>query len=132
VVARAPLAVLALKRPEKDPTAAAGAWQPVTGNVDDGEREADAAPREVLEETGLEGRLHDLGLTLRFTPEKGRHAGRPVEERVFVLEAASRDVELSREHEAYAWLTPEEAIARYPFAHQKEATRRALQYVLET
>ncbi len=44
-------------------------WQSVTGGLDPGERHADAAARELEEETGLsgEGRLSFSGVARRFT-----------------------------------------------------------------
>jgi dATP pyrophosphohydrolase len=44
-------------------------WQSVTGSLNDGEMPAEAAQRELLEETGLkqQGALVDTGISRKFT-----------------------------------------------------------------
>jgi 8-oxo-dGTP pyrophosphatase MutT (NUDIX family) len=117
---RDPLRVLLLKR---SVGTAVGRWLPVTGHVEPGEFVPDAAVREALEETGLTGRLRDLGLSHRFTVAEGPLAG-AYEEHAFALEADSEEARLDFEHSEAAWLAPDEATLRLPFETQREAVRR--------
>ena len=95
-------------------------WQSVTGSLQPGEAHADAARRELHEETGLtdEGRLLYSGVSRQFTIDlrwRNRYAPGIVEnveyEWHYVLDAA-RPVRLSAsEHSEYLWLPRREALA---------------------
>jgi dATP pyrophosphohydrolase len=90
----------------------AGFWQSVTGTLDWGETPAEAAAREVREETGLDPTgLRDAGITRRFPilPEwRSRYAPDVEEntEHLWYLELPERrPVTLDpKEHRAYRWL----------------------------
>jgi dATP pyrophosphohydrolase len=97
-----------------------GTWQMVSGTIDAGEKAYEAAARELLEETGLRPlHFYQASYLNRFylaatdqillTP-------------VFAAEvAADAEVRLSDEHTAYEWVTPEEALRRYPWPGQRES-----------
>ncbi len=105
-----------------------GFWQIITGRIEPEESPDLAAAREVEEETGQALPVRSL---------EYRHAfafGEEVPPRVFEESAfAARwpdDVELRidpREHEAFEWVSPEEAVRRLPFKGLKIAVRRATQ-----
>ncbi len=94
-------------------------WQSVTGSLKPGETHADAARRELFEETGLtdEGRLLYSGVARQFTIDprwRNRYAPGIVEnveyEWHYTLEAA-REIRLSAaEHSEYLWLPRREAL----------------------
>jgi dATP pyrophosphohydrolase len=96
-----------------------GFWQSVTGSLRWDETAADAAVRELAEETGLPGvGLVDSGLTQRFpiAPEwRARYAPDVTEnlEHWWYLELPQRrEITLSpTEHTAYRWLALDDATA---------------------
>ncbi len=94
-------------------------WQSVTGSLDPGERPADAAARELFEETGLEGegRLYYSGVARQFTIDprwRNRYAPGVTENVEYEWRyelAESLAVELAEdEHSDYQWLPVDEAI----------------------
>jgi dihydroneopterin triphosphate diphosphatase len=97
----------------------AGFWQSVTGSLEWGESPAQAATREVLEETGIQsGELVDLHLaqTYEIWPSFGRVYAPGIThnlEHAFALKLPCRaPVTLSaREHAQYRWLSAAEALA---------------------
>lgn len=101
-------AFLILKRsPEKD--FAAGAWECVTGRVDQGEGFEEALYREVREELGIEVRpLFMVGTTHFY-----RGVERPEYELVGVVYCCvtveREKLRLSQEHTAYRWVSATEA-----------------------
>jgi lipoyl(octanoyl) transferase len=106
--------VLLLKRTERD-----GAfWQPVTGLLDPGETPADAAAREVAEETGVTGVPESLEFVRDFRVVPAGWAPKPVagarpwlnREHAYAMEAGDARIALSAdEHEEYLWMHPEQA-----------------------
>ena len=107
-----------------------GFWQSVTGSLEDGETHADAAVREVLEETGISStveELIDLALLNNFeiAPQwRDRYAPGVThnEERCFALMVRECEVKLDiLEHQAFAWEPYERAVKMLYW----ESTRRA-------
>jgi dihydroneopterin triphosphate diphosphatase len=107
----------------------AGFWQSVTGSLHWGETAAEAAAREVVEETGLApAALVDAKTTRRFEilPDWRRKFAPGVSENIehaFYL-AVPRSVPVAlnpAEHAAYAWLPLDEAIARVGSWTNREA-----------
>jgi len=114
--------VLALRR-----TASRGGfWQPVTGHVQAGEMPGQAARRELREETGLEVDVEPLGYEHAFlSPE---HAPRIAVETAYrALAPEGFRVRLdSGEHDASAWLSPADALERFPFAGLRRGVELAI------
>lgn len=100
-----------------------GFWQPVTGNVEEGETFENAALREVQEELGVINivRLIDTGYSYEFTDN-----GMDQFERIFGVQVPlSAEVRLSSEHTEYRWTTKDEAINSYlKYPGNKEGLRR--------
>ena len=96
-----------------------GFWQSVTGTLQEGESHADAARRELREETGLgdEGELLFMDVTRRFTIDprwRHRYAPGVTENDEFEWHfrvPAAVDIEISTdEHSEYRWVAIEEAV----------------------
>jgi dATP pyrophosphohydrolase len=112
--------------------APAGFWQSVTGTIGWTETPADAAAREVVEETGLDpAGLRDAAVTRRFPilPEwRSRYAPDVAEntEHLWYLELEDRQpVTLDpSEHRACRWLPLDEAIAAATSWTNREALQR--------
>jgi 8-oxo-dGTP pyrophosphatase MutT (NUDIX family) len=81
-------------------------WHGVAGGVEEGETWAEAAARELLEETGLVAELRDLRAPYVY------HDVPPVTVHTFVAEApAGWEPVLDWEHDDYRWCTAAEAQA---------------------
>lgn len=125
----APLSILIFRRtPARDRI-----WVPISGKVDPGDRDLRGAlSRELLEETGFSvspRALEDLHWAVPFDgPDHRRwrlHAygvrlGGPWAPR------------LSAEHEAYAWVSPAEALRRLHYEDNRGAVERLLSRVAPT
>jgi len=101
-----------------------GHWQMVAGKIEKGETAWQAALREVREETGLHVREFYAADTVEifYAPTQDLIDLTPVF--VAMAEPHAR-VELSGEHDAFAWLTAAQAEKRLVFAEQ----RRILKHV---
>lgn len=89
-----------------------GLWQGVSGSIEDGERISAAARRELAEETGLAGPLveafYDLDLVNQF---HWPSVDAIVSAAVFGARVGPTvDPVLSEEHDAFRWVSPEEAL----------------------
>jgi 8-oxo-dGTP pyrophosphatase MutT (NUDIX family) len=111
------------------PPARGSVWVPVSGKVEPTDADWEAAlRREIEEETGLgqPKAIWPLDWHVVFTAPNGEtwrlHA--------YAVEVMP-DVEpaLSAEHDAFAWVAPEEALRRLHFDDNREAVRRLLAHL---
>ena len=109
-----------------------GFWQCVTGKVEDGEDQIDAAFREVREETGISGDKvrHVLKDIYSFEYLKN---DRKIHETVYGFEVfpdigIDMTKNVYKEHTEYAWLSPEKAIEISSFDSQKQSILHLLKY----
>jgi lipoyl(octanoyl) transferase len=113
--------LLVRRRPERG-----GFWQVLTGRLEPGESPAQAALRELEEETGLRQTPVDLGYRHAFAlgellPPK------LVEENGFAVRCApDAAVRLGPEHDAFEWVDVPTALERLPFRGLRETVKRAV------
>ncbi len=95
-----------------------GTWQMVTGGIEPGETASEAALREIYEETGLIPTAFFSADTIEtfYSKERDKVVFMPV----FVAFTDKETVALSpKEHDAYEWLSFEEAKQRLIWQEQK-------------
>jgi 8-oxo-dGTP pyrophosphatase MutT (NUDIX family) len=105
-----------------------GRWQLPKGRLERGETAAEAALREVAEETGVRGRLRQAlpAIDYWFT-RPGARVHKQVDYFLLDYASGSSDDHDPEEVEVAAWFGWEEAIARLAFANERrvvEAARR--------
>jgi 8-oxo-dGTP diphosphatase len=107
---------LVLKR-TADKDFAGGAWECVTGRVDQGEGFTEAVHREVREELGVEVQIDFIIGTMHFY----RGEARPENELVGVTYCCSIEdpgaIQTSWEHTEHHWITQQEAQTLFPGGH---------------
>lgn len=117
VVVRRGDAVLILERSP----ARGGYWNLVAGGVETGETPADAATRELTEETGLEVHVRALPLELSYETLSGR-----VRLDAFVADAPlDWEPVLDEEHVSYRWCSVHDAVALLAYDEPRVAVRHA-------
>jgi 8-oxo-dGTP pyrophosphatase MutT (NUDIX family) len=115
--------VLALQRDVN--TRCPGAWEPVHGHMEPGEEPQDAAIREVREETGLPIERLYVVRVQPFYLRKVRAVQLAIVFAAFVAEPA--EVVVGGEHQNHAWLSVDEAIARYGFPAERVSLREIVE-----
>lgn len=114
-VVGAPWRILTLRRAAG--VRCTGAWELVHGSIEPGERPADAARREVAEETGFAvERLYSITVNPFYLPT----ADTVQFAIVFAAVVAGGEPTLGAEHDAHAWHTPAGAtrVLAWPREHQ--------------
>jgi len=108
-----------------------GFWQPVCGGLEEGETKIDACYREILEETGIskEKIVNVIKEVHHFVINKDYLSKNPIspqEEFVFGFEINSSeeiniDSNIQIEHEAYKWVSFDDAINLLKWKNNKDA-----------
>ncbi|MFI5230621.1 MAG: ATPase, T2SS/T4P/T4SS family [Gemmatimonadales bacterium] len=111
--------VLALQRAPD--TRCPMAWEPVHGHIEPGEEPADAARRELREETSLEAHKLYVVRVQPFYLQKTNAVQLAIVFAAFIEEPAP--VAIAGEHRAFAWLSVDEALARYAFPAERASLR---------
>jgi dATP pyrophosphohydrolase len=111
----------------------AGLWQGVSGLVEPGERVVDAARREVIEETGFVGAAIEARYHLDYVAE---FLWDPLDALMASAHFAFRigpriDPVLSHEHDAFRWVSVEEAISVAVWPGYREALTRLRDNLLD-
>jgi len=106
-------------------------WDYAKGHVEDGESNWQAAVRELREETGIRkvDRVGKFQMAMDYTffsPKKGRVSKTVT---YFLGKTTGDAVKLSDEHEGFAWLEYEAAMARLTFANARTILAAAEKYV---
>ena len=101
------------------------AWETVHGRIEPGEEPEFAAVREVREETGLAvERLYNVTIA-PFYLHKLRTVQLAVVFAAFVAEAS--EVTLGPEHQAYEWLSVEDAMRRFAWPRERASLAEIVQ-----
>jgi 8-oxo-dGTP pyrophosphatase MutT (NUDIX family) len=97
-----------------------GSWESVHGHIEPGERPADAATRELAEETGLTPeRLYNLSRVESFYQHRIDEVALVP---VFVaIVADGSEVRLGAEHDRFEWLDAAQADARFAWPRERRA-----------
>jgi dihydroneopterin triphosphate diphosphatase len=97
-----------------------GSWESVHGHIEAGEEPAAAAARELEEETGLiPERLYNLSRVEAFYQHRTDEVALIPVFAAFVARDAV--VHMSREHDAFEWLSPMEAGVRLAWPRERRA-----------
>jgi len=111
--------VLVVHRPRYDD------WSLPKGKLDPGETEAEAARREVAEETGFIGELGPELTTTAYTDQRGR--SKTV--RYWAMEAVDGAFVPNHEVDEIAWLAPGRAGERLSYAHDAAVVDHLLDHL---
>lgn len=99
--------VLAMRR-SKNKTAGPGLWETLSGRIEKGEEPLDALKREIMEECGLEVEIDPRPVYAY----QATRMGEPMILMIYRADHIAGTVEISSEHDDYAWLTPSEFAER--------------------
>lgn len=96
-------------------------WSHPKGKLDPGETELEAARREVLEETGLQGEVGPELPTVEYVDNQGR----PKVVHYWLLEHTSGEFEQNDEVDELRWCGPAEAIELLTYPHDRVLINQA-------
>ena len=105
----------------------AGHWDFPKGNIEQGEEERITVQREIEEETGIRNIafIDSFRDTIRYSYTwKGLYINKVV--RVYLAETDHAEVKLSREHQAYEWLSYDDAFERLTYDNSKNVLERSM------
>lgn len=104
-------------------------FQNITGAVDEGEEYEDAAKRELFEESGIVGNVHELELQYEFVDRWKKHCI----EKLYVCHLEKKpEVTLSSEHLFFKWVPVKKlSLDDYTFPSNFSAVKAALKYIEE-
>ena len=106
-----------------------GRWTLPKGHLEPGESEAQAAVREVFEETAVDGTLGPLVARIAYSVTKNGQP-RPKQVAFFLLHAAgSRAAPQAGEVAAVEWFTPDAALALIGYAQVREVLAQAIELI---
>ncbi len=115
-----------LLRRSTDKDFASGAWECVTGRVDQGEGFPEATRREVREELGVEAQIDFIVGTTHFYRGEAQPENELIGVQFCCSSEAPEALHLSAEHSEVRWMTAGEADALLPEGHWLlKAIRRA-------
>jgi len=105
-----------------------GKWTIPKGQLEDGETDAQAAAREVFEETGIRGALGPLIGRIEYVMLSKKGEPRLKQVAFFLLRTTSTTMSLQAEEGIHAaeWLRPDAALARIDYPQVRDIVAQAL------
>lgn len=107
-----------------------GHWGFIKGHIEKGESEIETVKREAYEETGITDLKFIFGFREKIEYEyflRGVRRHKVVY--YYLAETTQKDVRLSYEHLAYAWLPYEQALRRITYDTDREVLKKAHRYL---
>ena len=116
-------------------------WDFPKGNIEKGEKEEEAARREIKEETGIEdiefipGFRELIKYFYKLTPHQNRFGAGQEGQTVFktvvfyLAKTKEKDIKISWEHIGYTWLPYEKALEQLKFKNAKDTLIKAHQFL---
>jgi bis(5'-nucleosidyl)-tetraphosphatase len=111
---------------------AAGHWDFVKGNVEQGENERETVVRELQEETGITEATFVEGFK-EIIAYFYRRQGLTVHKEVvfFIMESQTEKVQISFEHIGYIWLDYKHAMEKLTFKNAKDVLQKAHDFLIK-
>jgi 8-oxo-dGTP pyrophosphatase MutT (NUDIX family) len=105
-----------------------GKWTVPKGHLEDGESDAQAAMREVFEETGIRGELGPLVGQIEYIVHSKKGERRLKQVTFFLLRTTATAITLQAKEGIHAaeWLSPNAALARIDYPQVRDVLARAL------
>jgi 8-oxo-dGTP diphosphatase len=105
-----------------------GKWTIPKGHLEEGETDAQAAVREVFEETGIRGELGPLISRIEYPLLSKKGQPRLKQVTFFLLRTTATDMSLQAEEGIHAaeWLRPDAALQRIDYPQVRDVVARAL------
>ena len=101
-----------------------GYWHGIAGGVEEGETTAEAAARELLEETGFVGEPVEIAAPFVYVIDDGPADSRTINVRCFLVDVPEGwEPKLNDEHDGYRWCSRNDAIELLHWPEPKELMR---------
>jgi 8-oxo-dGTP pyrophosphatase MutT (NUDIX family) len=101
-----------------------GYWHGIAGGVEEGETTAEAAARELLEETGFVGEPVEIAAPFVYVIDDGPTDSHAINVRCFLVDVPEGwEPQLDEEHDDYRWCSRDDTIELLHWPEPKELMR---------
>ena len=99
-------------------------WHGIAGGVEEGETDAEAAARELLEETGLDAAPAEIAEPFVYVIDDGPEHSQAITVRNFIVDVPPGwEPVLDEEHDDYRWCSRDDAVELLHWPEPKELMR---------